>query len=592
MKKFMKTWVFCTLAVVAMCGCSEGFDDGADWNEQQIAETRTATATDVVYHEGTESCLVPRNDPYTLANFRQALSNLKQGRSTQTLTTAQSAAIAQVADLSATHYALKIYPRTESEQWAISRMEDIQISYTPFDYVMLPKEQSDALRAAKSSIPTHPDVSRYTVTYENMRTVEGPVSAQSFDMPVMYVVWPCSKPLPQGYDYEIDYEVYLPSYDSAENGNVATQSAATVDANVLHSIENEAVRLAWGTNLSKSSNVSDVITISGGIAEADDYLNTTVPLANLKIQFNAGSRIFDTYTLTDGSFSITNTIPIGSTIKLVFQHPKWKVTTEDSTSPYVYYHGVVDDIYDGVMFFAFALRLNECPVCEVHRAVNYYYHGSHNVRKWSYNDGEGIRLIASRLAHEDPNVCGNFYARGGENNKAYITVYNVNRIEDNKVIGTTLHELGHFTHFGERGGYDEFFNVHMLLIESFAPYVGWYLGEKYYTSLGATFLAIDNITGESRQTWRKDFNSEYSPLFVDLIDNYNQNTYSYSCNVDVINGVSHSIIREIAETAETLGDVKTILLAKSQSNAINFTQQQITQYIAPYEYWLSNYMGE
>ncbi len=581
MKKFMKTWVFCTLAVVAMCGCSEGFDDGADWNEQQIAETRTATATDVVYHEGTESCLVPRNDPYTLANFRQALSNLKQGRSTQTLTTAQSAAIAQVADLSATHYALKIYPRTESEQWAISRMEDIQISYTPFDYVMLPKEQSDALRAAKSSIPTHPDVSRYTVTYENMRTVEGPVSAQSFDMPVMYVVWPCSKPLPQGYDYEIDYEVYLPSYDSAENGNVATRNTVLVN-DVVQILEQEAIRLVVGGDL-PIIGIIPTRTVSGHIYEYDTYMDRIVPMCNLYVQLQMGTSVLSTYTDNYGRFSITNRIPDGASLSVLFTHPKWMITSYVDTYPTILHMGSVDATYPS-SGKTFTLSQQNYPSCEIHRAVDYYYHGDHEFVPRIREDGIILR------ARDQSNANGNFGLFHYGNNE-YIEVFNLHRYMDSYVVGCTLHELGHFTHLGERGGNTNFSNVHYMIAESYASYVGWYLCGEYYKYIGAQFDDSENITGQNRQAWVKTFacaNPLYSPLFIDLFDDYNQSVDDADCNYDILNMFSHATMKRIAAQGFNWEYVYGILLDEAGDYGRYYTESELNTYVQPYNYWFAN----
>ena len=52
-----------------------------------------------------------------------------------------------------------------------------------------------------------------------------------------------------------------------------------------------------------------------------------------------------------------------------------------------------------------------------------------------------------------------------------------------------------------------FKKVHTMIKESFASYVGFYLGEKYYTSHGFVKPSVSyNITEQGRQTWDKTKN--------------------------------------------------------------------------------------
>ncbi len=56
-------------------------------------------------------------------------------------------------------------------------------------------------------------------------------------------------------------------------------------------------------------------------------------------------------------------------------------------------------------------------------------------------------------------------------------------------MGATLHELGHLTHYWNNTYTNpnttvSYSSTHLLLQESFASYVGWYLGEEYYKTVG------------------------------------------------------------------------------------------------------------
>lgn len=108
----------------------------------------------------------------------------------------------------------------------------------------------------------------------------------------------------------------------------------------------------------------------------------------------------------------------------------------------------------------------------------------------------------------------------------FIQVGNCNRNNHPRLIGTTLHELGHYCQFHLRGGtfsaYDGTWNI---LLESYASYAGWHMGEAYYLNQGWKKTSLNSdITGQARQEWdyQNTTNNYYTPLFVDLVDDYNQ----------------------------------------------------------------------
>lgn len=100
----------------------------------------------VLFHPYTSTYVVRQSDPYRMDNFNLALRNLRAGVSNQTFSTAQKEYLSKLR-LEPTHYALKIYPRNETEQWAIERTEGISISYLPFDCVQLPQQKQQLYKA-------------------------------------------------------------------------------------------------------------------------------------------------------------------------------------------------------------------------------------------------------------------------------------------------------------------------------------------------------------------------------------------------------------------------------------------------------------
>lgn len=543
---------------------------------------------DAVYHEGADAWIAPRADPYTLENFQNAYNNLYLGKSVLNLTHEERNKFNQPRQLKATHYALRIFPKNEDEQWEIERMEDVKVAYVPFDYVQLADVDMESMSNGDSVCSKqmiYPESSVHTITYENVQCIGGPTVTETFILPVLYVVWPCDKPLPDNIEYEIDYEVFIPF------SPVRTKNMGIIDEVSMRILEEEAIALALGASerprVTTKSN--PVITLKGRSVYYDTFIKKHIPQKNLKIKFQLGSNIWETYTQSDGSFSITQTIPTDASVSVVYQHPRWKITRENSTAPHATSFGTVSRMWgDDLSSVALFYYGSNVPANALHSAIDFYYNGSHSIRTWHYSD-DGIRVIA--MERTDQNANAAFYY--SPNSRAYIKVYKNYLQNSNYLAGSILHEFGHFTHFGERGGYtgsayNGFTAVHNLIVESFSSYVGYYLTETYYKALGFT-KPYDgyNLCNQGRQSWTKSHVGNmacYSPLFVDLIDNYNQGASSSNCPNDKIKNVPHSVMRRIAQEVTTWDECKAIL---REYIGTFYTNTEFNNYIAAFDYWFA-----
>jgi hypothetical protein len=175
----------------------------------------------------------------------------------------------------------------------------------------------------------------------------------------------------------------------------------------------------------------------------------------------------------------------------------------------------------------------------------------------------------------------------------YITVYRNNTVGRNILMGTVLHELGHFIHFRERGGTDKAMSgTDKLLQESLANYVGWYLTEKYYSDLGYVKpSAADDPSGQARQrTWTRESTGSlacYSPLFVDLVDGFDQSTLSSSYNRDRIKETHYSVIMRIAGESADWASCKAILYEELVEKSKTVSRSDLDAFLEPYDYWYS-----
>lgn len=543
--------------------------------EQSI---ETVSYKDAVFHEATESWIQPQKDPYTLENFQRAYENLSSGNSVQTLTRSVTEEFTGLQQLEATHYALKIYPKNEKEQWKVELMEDVKVAYLPFDYVQLSEDiVKNSTELTISEATLYPDESRYTVTYDDLETIEGPVEPETYVMPVLYVVWPIDKPLPHDLDYEVDYEVFLPQ------SVTQMRSASLLSEHAMQVLENEAIQLTLGSLMQTKATTRSTSQTYTGIVTGYDYfamdnMGIFIPIPNLKLRFQLGSSIWDIYTQSDGNFSTISDIPDAASFGYILQHARWKITSESSTAPIsktlLYQVGATWPMYNGNI----DLRASY-PCFTSHCAANFYYHGLHELTRYYYSDG--IRIRASSNANS-----ANGMFTFSKSSPAYITIYNNNAQNTNYQIGTVLHELGHLTHFGTRGGYDNYRTVHDLIAESYGSYAGWYLGERYYFFLGYAkpFPALDP-TGQGRQLWTMGSTSHYSPLFVDLIDDYDQSIAGTQYIFDAVSNVPHSVIARIAREATNWTTCRSILEGYT---GVYYTEYHINSILGIYNFWFAN----
>lgn len=275
-----------------------------------MPEIRTRSLEGAVYNEVTDTWMIPQPDPFTLENVQRAYDNLASGKSRQLLTRTEAAEFSELERLKPTHYALNIYPRNEEEQWRVEMMKDVQLKYMPFDYVRLTHEEAEKVARTKSAANTFAEKSPYTVTYNYANVTDGgPTGPVTYQLPVLYAVWPVDKPLPTDLEYVVDYEVFLPPQEDAKTRAGALVSQLSEEAMPI--LLGEAYALARGgsAQTNASSAFGNSFIAWGEINTFDNVLGRKVPVDNLKITYDDGSYISSTYSAPSGIFSIIVPIP-------------------------------------------------------------------------------------------------------------------------------------------------------------------------------------------------------------------------------------------------------------------------------------------
>lgn len=571
--------------------------------EQQIAELGKA-----VYHEGTQTWLMPQNDPYTLENFRKAYDNLVNGKSSLAReTNAVSVQIRSGVKLQATHHALKIWPKTEEEQRRYESDKDLDVRYTPMNYMALPDQKANLLRNSAGSKNTLPDERRYSEAYTGMISTEGItqddmpateiVEDMTVTLPVLYVVWPVEKAVPAEMEYEVLYDVFLPksTFPSVKSSSLTDEA--------MQIIENEAIRLAAGIeDADKMQQVTATRAAAGEtitVMQYDNFMGRNVPIANLSLQFRSGSSTIATiHTDKNGSCRIPDTSVMSDlvTLHFVFRDPngQFNLVVRDSSVPIVKNMGTLRDIsaYYGSLNIVVGGSSAE-PHYAIYRAVNYYYNVAHPIPLATYSGGTNV--ISWPVQHPDgPNTLGSFhYNKSG---KIYIRIFPKVWTNNSWLFGTVCHELGHFSHYRMRGNYGGFSVTRISLQEGWAEYVGWELCERYYESLGrsrvrqtnpywgtannTTGSYIPDITYCADQNWTYGTHYPYSPMFVDLRDSFNQGAFDSRYVNDDISNVPYEVLNRLARESRYFNNPTQGFRQKLDDYiGVYFTQAQFDNYI-------------
>ena len=388
------------------------------------------------------------------------------------------------AEQTKTFYATRFFPKSIEEQLYLGSIEEVAVSYIPWGYDPVPD-----VVVTKSGLD---DVNTFQTEKDNPYYIESVVDTDTtiLHLPVMYALWPEELDYPD-VEYEVIERVEIQRFDP-EPSCQYTLFLRTYDS----------------------------------------LLGTYVPLKNMKVHFKLGS--FSVYMTTNaqGRVQITPSSYYNAPSNIsninVYVLPETsrftvarKQNSTNTTIAIVEVLGTLGSLYgypgnSNPLPYTATLSSNTTEY-EAFRAADYYFSDSHLLSS-SIASGETGILI---LANDD--ACGTTL---GNADTVYNTINVFNSGTDmEETIATTLHEIGHIRHCQKNPIlYNNY--IDQFVRESYASFVGWALGEQYYTSKG--FVKPYHgyqINTNGNQAWVKTMSTPdyyYSPIFVDLWDNYNQ----------------------------------------------------------------------
>ena len=132
---------------------------------------------------------------------------------------------------------------------------------------------------------------------------------------------------------------------------------------------------------------------------------------------------------------------------------------------------------------------------------------------------------------------------------------------------------------------DEYDNTSLFVKESWAVGAEWHLSLHEYKRLGANSSKLDLLySDKAEQKWPYLGRSNiYSPMFIDMIDNFNQkNLYSdyFYIPVDNVDGYTLEVIDTNLTTIRNYNNVESFMLNNIPSGV---TINQINEFLKMYK---------
>lgn len=445
-------------------------------------------------------------------------------------------------------YALKVRPRTYKEQKYIEQMKGIKVSYIPFGYEPVYLPAGTDVRSL--SLKYFPDDTREVLVKSGVIKADGKQGEDDLrkmsrvKIPALYIEWPIEMGLPDHMDYEIMYAIKsdppLPELPAPLSYNLVFQTY-------------------------------------------DPVLSTNVRLKNLKIRISkSGTLISEELTDANGRATITASQasydwePLTYSITTIFSSAKWTITRDTtSTTPIHNTLGTLSQYYDildpvDTIYFTLSSTSTEF---EIHRAIDYYRNDPHELSSTILSSENSVIIAAYTSSSQTYNGLERWTKPMNDPYRAVIAIFN-NGISLPELMGTIFHEIGH-----ARKDYAQdtsFCNTYeqKLIHDSYASFIGYHLSRKYYTTKGL-YLApfyYETFNQQCRQWWPLSSEDIYSPLFIDLSDDFNQNVYRPFYVIDTISGVP---IYEIDRLGIFIKSLSEFITNSAYMVNLYFTQAQL-----------------
>ena len=416
------------------------------------------------------------------------------------------------------------------------------------------------------------------------------------DVPTyQYVSIPVERPIPDVCDYEILEELYIPEEVTEQTRSL---SPMFINAIVKKSFELTNNKYTCDAVATRSDGVTRAsYTYSGRIRVFDELIGDYIPVPGALIKCTHWFTTVRALTNTNGIYTMTR----------------------ESQNEYTYYiYWERDDMYDirdGELEQAVSNGPKQVAGWSIDigtsspRGINYatigraayryFYANTGGIYKMSPPSTGNLKICYKHTYHED-GYWGQFLGLTTLGTIGDIWIYarksETEKLETHQVFATAIHEMGHANEYNAKTvlSYqvtDDF--IH----ESWARLVQAYICYLEYGELGLyelwTFSFEDfcslyqyEIGIRSSWNWTSQSQNDYSCLFIDLYDNYNQREHNNGNTTypnDNIRGYFVSDLNNYVNQSQQLSDLRQLLKSKKPSTVTDAMIDELIDFYNTYK---------
>lgn len=439
--------------------------------------------------------------------------------------------------LSATHYYVRFLPTDSTEYERLVAEKSLDFTPYPLDYEVSEGDYyhdatlpAEAITWQYTTVSADYDLDKLNVHYEKLED--------------LYIL-----------DEDLEAEdVIVGSNDGLRSGtSISWKDLVTESAIQTGHLGRQSLRAQW--------------TPSATIMAYDDLLGKYIPLQGVKVRIRYFA-FLKAYHYTDQngyvSFGGKNT---SVEYSIEWEREMWDIRDGGTQA---YYHGPEQKS-------AWNLKIGSgtpksLHISAIHRALQKYYYGDicgltrpSKDLKISYEEGWASKPVKGSTYPAVVRTWSEIFSAIKIYGKRHSTQ---ETYKSHDVFSTTLHELTHASHACrmDKNTYD---NVDHTIKESWASAIQWYLSLDEYKKLGAKDFEL-NYKDDwlDLQEWGllSTENIEYTPLFIDLYDSFNQSKRGEDKPNDNISGYRFKTIDQELKSLQKFTDVESFVIANKPDN--------------------------
>jgi len=445
-------------------------------------------------------------NPYSVANMRKAAALLTESRSVANPPEENNSINPD--QIITTHHYVKFSPTSwEEYDRIVNRTDFVPYDY-PLDYELEPGSLGyhdpsvpDSLPTPQyASVPVNVDLKKYNVAYE------------------------------------IIEDLFIPDDENAENTTLPR--SVRNNKNAIIELANTPMKLTGNEKdtLRTGTIARSTYRPSGRIRVMDTRLNAYIPLRGVRIEARRWFTTHHAYTDANGNYSVDGTFKRDCNNKLIFECGDFDVRTGTFGQASIDGPKQDDpwnlDIADG----------NDRFYAHVFRGAQRY---------WREDIGGLLRPNSAWLtkmkygAFDKGKEAWTMPLTPNPGLTPHVNIYRYDEgsleWESDEIFSTTVHETAHWSHLSNFGT-PRFTSAGDFVRESWAVGVEWFITQMEYNEKGIAnygeFSYTINVNYPAQfghQNWHIGMRmDDYSSLFIDLIDNYNQLNQTFSSWISTI----------------------------------------------------------